>query len=155
MNVTIDSEEVRRTFLKLPIASVDKLNQLIQGAAIDTQREMRKEVNVGATGDLRRDIKYKMTGRLSAVVGSQLARAEWLEEGAGPRWVSVKEGSPLRRWADMKGINPWAVQKSIAKKGTKAHPFVKPTFQVMRPRVERDVVGGFSAFVRSVDNAGL
>lgn len=45
-----------------------------------------------------------------------------VEMGRGPHFVSAKE---LSGWAKSKGLNPWAVSKSIMKKGTKAQHFFK------------------------------
>lgn len=156
MQVTIDSAAVRKTFQELPGASVRRMNRLIETSAIDVQREMRMKVNVGATGELRRSIEYRMhPTRMSAEIGTKLARGRFLEDGTRPHWTSAKPGTDLYRWAIHKGISPYAVQRSIARKGTKAHPFVKPTFQKMGPRVERDIVGGFSRFIEEVNNGSI
>ena len=37
-------------------------------------------------------------------------------------------GSPLYRWANAKGIPPYAVAKKIGREGTKPQPFVEPAF---------------------------
>ena len=114
MNVTIDDKQVRRVFRQLPTASLRALNGLIETGAIDTQREMRREVNVGATGDGRRAIKYRLyPATLSAEVVPDFPYAEPLEKGSRPHPVSVKPGTSLYRWAIHKGINPYAVRASI------------------------------------------
>jgi HK97 gp10 family phage protein len=45
-----------------------------------------------------------------------------VEFGRGPHYVSPKELEP---WAKSKGLNPYAVSKSIFKKGTKGQHFFK------------------------------
>lgn len=45
-----------------------------------------------------------------------------VHEGTPPHYVSPKE---LEKWAAKKGLSPYAVSKSIQKKGTKANPFLK------------------------------
>jgi hypothetical protein len=156
MNITYDARDVKRVFNAYPVQSVKRLNQLIEGGAIDVQREMRMAVNVGATGETRRSINYK-TGNLSAEISSNLdpRRIAALEKGSRPHWTSARPGSPLHKWATHKGINPYAVQKSIAAKGTKAHPFIKPTFQKMRGPVERDILQGFGQFIGEVNNGRI
>lgn len=44
-----------------------------------------------------------------------------------------KKGNPppvsaLKKWAESKGLNPYAVSKSIGKKGIKAYPWVEESF---------------------------
>lgn len=155
MNVVVDDHAVRRVFRRAPEAAVRRLNQLIEASAIDTQAEMRRQVNVGVTGETRRSIRYRTNpGQLSAEIGSNLdpRRIEALEKGSLPHWTSARPGSPLHRWAKFKGLNPYAVQRSIAKKGTKAHPFIQPTYRTMKPKVERLVVTGMARFASEVDS---
>jgi hypothetical protein len=152
-SLTIDSREIRRVFGAYPVAATRRLMSLIEGAAIDTQREMRKNVNVGATGDTRRSIRYTTSpANLSATISPNVPNAEALEYGSRPHWTSVRPGTPLYRWATFKGISPYAVQRSIAKKGPQAHPFVQPTYRTMRPKVQRDVIAGVSKFIDEVNN---
>ena len=156
MNITYDARDVKRVFNAYPVQSVRKLNQLIEGSAIDVQGEMRMKVNVGATGETRRSINYKLDrGNLSAEIGTDLPHADALEKGARPHWTSARPGSSLHKWAVHKGISPYAVQRSIATKGTKAHPFAKPTFTKMRPRVVSDITRGFGQFIGDVNNGRI
>jgi hypothetical protein len=154
-NVVVDARQVREVFRRAPQAAVRAINQLVEAGAIDTQAEMRRQVNVGATGHGRRAITYTtQPSTLSAKVTPNFPYALPLEEGSRPHWTSARPGSPLAKWANMKGISPYAVQRSIAKKGTKAHPFVAPTYRLMIPRVQRLVVVGMNRFVREV-NSGV
>jgi len=156
MKVSYDDADVKRVFRALPEASLARLNQEIEGSAIDVQRSLRLEVNVGASGDLRRSIKYKMDrASFSAEIYADSPYADDLENGRGPRFVSVKVGSPLRKWADFKHINPWMVQASIKKKGTKAHPFVRPVFERAKVTVPRDIASGFGKFIREVNSGRI
>lgn len=120
---------------------------------------MREEVNVGATGDLRRSIKYKLHPvNVSAEIWPDSPYAEPLEKGSRPHWTSIKPGTSLYKWAKHKGFDAGgmrALQISIATKGTKPHPFVKPTYDVMKPRVERDVINGFGRFIQEVDSGNI
>lgn len=47
--------------------------------------------------------------------------AIYVHQGTSPHWVPIAALAP---WARRHGINPYAVQRSIAKKGTKANPFM-------------------------------
>ena len=52
--------------------------------------------------------------------------ADYVEKGTKPHWTSVHN---LERWANLKGINPYALQHSIATHGTKAHPFEEKVYR--------------------------
>lgn len=136
VTIDVDTRQVQAMLQRAPGFVRERLHRTLNMAAIATQRELRIAAPVAVTGDLRKSIKVELNG-LSAIVGPTTKYANAIEFGDGPKWVSVKDGSPLRDWADAKGINPYAVQRSIAKKGTKAHPFVVPTHTLMEPRINR------------------
>ncbi len=151
MQVVVDSAAVQAMLASAPAKVKDTIRMQIEGAAIAVQREMRIEANVGATGDLRRSIRYTYTpSLLQAEISPNVPYSADLEYGGPPRWVSVAPGTPLRAWADIKGLNPYAIRASIAKKGTKAHPFVQPTFEKMKPIVEEKIAAGIAAMVEGL-----
>lgn len=156
MEMIFDASEVLKVFRKLPERSLAVTNRLIRAGAIDIQREERIQVNVGASGELRRSIGFELhPERLSAEVGSTLERAIFLEEGTKPHWTSIDPGTDLYKWAKHKGFDEDGMrmlQLSIAKKGTKAHPFVAPTFKKMKPVVIRDIERGFLRYIDEVNN---
>ncbi|EKD89640.1 MAG: hypothetical protein ACD_33C00022G0001 [uncultured bacterium] len=72
-----------------------------------------------ATGKLYRSIKFNIKKNMLIV---QLAKhAIYLDKGTRPHMPPVDK---IKKWAASKGINVWALAKSIAKKGTKAYPFL-------------------------------
>jgi hypothetical protein len=155
MNVSFDADEVIRVFRAYPVASARRLLQLMEGAAIDTQGELRRNAPV-FDGQYRRSVQYRMNpAALEVEIKPTVNYAVPLEKGARPHWTSVRQGTPLRKWADAKGINPWAVQNSIATKGTKGQHVVKKTFATMKPRVEGDIVRGISKFVEEVNQGNV
>ena len=77
-------------------------------------------------GELKADIISTVIERKHSISGDVLSAAPYsayVEFGARPHWTSVKN---LEGWADRHGISPYAVQYSIAKKGTPAQPFLGP-----------------------------
>ena len=151
MRITVDDSQVIALFNRAPEAIRRTIGQLVEGAAIDIQREMRIIAPIAVTGDLRRSIRYTYSAAtLSAVIEPAANYAEDVEQGRKAHFVSVAEGTPLRAWAKLKGINPYALQNSIAKKGTKAHPFVQPTFEKMKPKVENDIASGIARLIGSL-----
>lgn len=154
--VKVDDRAVIDLFQRAPDVVKLRLRQLIEGSAIDIQREMRIAAPVAVTGDLRRSIRYTFSAaKLQAEVGPTVNYADDVESGTKPHLVSVAEGTPLRAWAKLKGINPWALQRSIAKKGTKKHPFVEPTFEKMKSKVEGDIISGLNEMVGGLQDGKL
>lgn len=87
----------------------------------------------GVTGDLRNAWvkEYKpFFGRMSS--GVKYASA--VEFGTAPHYVSPKVLAP---WAEKKGLNPYAVSKSIQRKGTKAHPFFQESVDYAEGGINR------------------
>lgn len=138
IDISVDDKRVRRLFERAPGAVRLRVRQIIEASAIDTQYEMRRDAPVAVTGQLRASIRYKVAPMgLQAEVRPHADYADEVEFGRGPGPVSVAQGTPLRKWAEFRGLNPYAVQSSIERKGTRPHPFVRPTFIKMKPRVER------------------
>lgn len=152
MSITIDAERVRQVFEAAPRTMAKKLNDFIYDGAVDIQREMR--INAPThDGQLRRSINIRASRRnFEAEVGSELKYAKYVEEGTRPHWTSVRQGSSLRKWADDKGINPYAVQRSIAMKGTKGQWFTQRTYNFNHRRVKSHIVGGLTQWVKEVDS---
>ena len=151
--ITINDAAVVKLFAAAPSVLQQATRRLIEAAAIDIQREMRIAANVGATGDLRRSIRYTFSpATLTAVIEPTVDYAPDVEYGSRPHYVSASPGTPLARWARMKGLNPFAVQASILKKGTRAHPFVSPTYEKMAPQVKEDIANGIALAVQGLTN---
>lgn len=158
LGIQIDAKQVAALFQRAPEATEARLRQLIEGGAIDVQRQMmmRATRNVGATGDYRRSIRYTLTPlKLEAEIGPNVPYADDLEDGTRPHWVSVKPGSSLARWANLKGINPYAIQHSIAKKGTKPHPIVHDTYNKMKGPVTANIARGMARFVQEMNDGRI
>jgi HK97 gp10 family phage protein len=136
ISIDVDSRQVQMMLKVAPDKVNDRLKRVLNVVAIETQREMRIAAPVAVTGDLRQSVKWDVTG-LTATIGPTAKHAEFVEKGTRPHWTSARPGSSLYKWASLKGISPYAVQRSIALKGTKAHPFVEPTHTLMEPRIIR------------------
>ncbi|NUQ07388.1 MAG: hypothetical protein HUU31_26185, partial [Anaerolineae bacterium] len=75
-------------------------------------------------------------GQVTAAVGSSLAYAPGVERGTPPHWVSVRQ---VTGWAARRGINLYAVQRAIAQRGTRPHPFLKPALDGQAGRLAAEV----------------
>lgn len=85
-----------------------------------------KQLAPADLGELREEIFSTVIERRDSISGDVLSAADYsayVEFGARPHWTSVRN---LEGWAERHGISPYAVQYSIAKKGTPAQPFMTP-----------------------------
>lgn len=148
----IEDAQVRALFERAPAMVTSRLKSLVEAAAIDVQREMRIAAPVAVTGQLRGSIRYVVSPmQIQAEIKPEVQYAEDVEFGTKPHPVSVAEGTPLLKWAKLKGINPYALKRSIERKGTKKHPFVEPTYTKMKPVVEAAIATGMSRLVEELN----
>lgn len=59
-----------------------------------------------------------------------------VEYGTRPHWPPV---AALAGWARRHGVSPYAVAASIAKHGTKAQPFMRPSFRQAAPKIRQEL----------------
>jgi hypothetical protein len=66
---------------------------------------------------------------------NQIAYADAVETGSKPHRPPAGPDSSLAQWCEMKGLNVWAVAKSIERKGTQPHPYIQPTYDATKETV--------------------
>ena len=145
LQVVFDGETViaylSKLATELPTAILDQLG-LVSEKVVEV---MREKVSVGATGNLKRSIGFTIVPEaLTSVIKPAEPYADFVELGTRPHVPPIDALTP---WADMHGINPWALQRSIAKKGTMAHPYIIPTYVEMGPEVAPLFAEGLAAFI--------
>lgn len=74
-------------------------------------------------------------GRFEGSFRSNAPYALAVHNGTRPHPVAAKS---LEAWARKRGLNPWAVAKSIAKNGTKANPFLKRAVDLQKDNVNKE-----------------
>lgn len=126
LKITVDDSALRRALEVAPVRVMRDMNVSLRRTAVMTQRLFRTEMPVGATGSLRRGVQYNFSSLLSVAIYPTSRHAEYVEHGTKPHWTSVKN---LERWAKMKGINPYAVQRGIARHGTRPQPFLHKVYE--------------------------
>jgi len=105
----------------------------IQKAVKDSSTVIQQEVKLKAPtsiGTLRKSIKRDL-GLMSASIYPTVEYAKYVHGGSRPHWIPKRElakGGSLYRWAKKKGLNPFAIAAGIARKGTKANPWIKEIF---------------------------
>jgi hypothetical protein len=86
---------------------------------------------------LMNSITHRITGRGNALVGEvgpSVRYGLYVERGSRPHWPPV---AALVGWARRHGANPYAVQRGIARRGTRARPFLVPAFTKNADRIVR------------------
>ncbi len=109
------------------------MNRSIKKAIIFLRGEATKETPMWVAGDLRRWYREKfknLEGKLYNI------RKYWyfVHEGTRPHWTSIRN---LDDWARIRWIPVRALQISIARKGTKANPFMTKTIEKSEKKVIR------------------
>lgn len=83
--------------------------------------------------------------RIIGVVGSNRVYAAAVEFGSRPHWAPIE---PLKVWARRHGANAYAVQRAIARRGTRAQPYLVPAFEENKLRIVRILGDGVKGIVR-------
>lgn len=87
------------------------------------------------TGRLQGSIHHTITGggaSLTGKVGPSVAYAIFVEKGTRAHYPPV---GAIKGWAGRHGMNPFALARGIARRGTRAQPFVLPAFERQRSKV--------------------
>jgi hypothetical protein len=162
LGMTVDDKQVRALFARAPDMIQLRMKSLIEREAIGIQREMTMATPVGVhggAGGLRGSVRYKLDlGGLRAEIKPTVPYADAVETGSKPHWVplsAIQEGQPLGDWAKVKGINPQALRVSIGRKGTKAHPYIKPTYDKTKPIAQRNIAAGIAQFAQELNDGRI
>lgn len=141
-SLNINMDEVRLWAAKID-ATAGKvvqsyINLALKNSANLVEQREHKEAPEGVTGKLNKSIKQFVT-EIAATIGPDhnLKYPIYVEKGTKPHMPPV---SAIQAWADAKGINAWALAKSISKKGTQANPFVERTFKATKDGVVAEFV---------------
>lgn len=143
----VDARELQKALRVAPDMVKRSAHNLLERGGIMTQGIMRTKVKTGVSGELKKSIRYYFRDYLTIVIEPTARHAAAHEYGSKPHWTSVRN---LERWAKMKGISPYALQRSIAKKGTKAHPYLQSTLREVDSRVLPDFTGGMSRTIGQI-----
>jgi hypothetical protein len=111
---------------------------------------------MGGTGGLSNNIGVTYTAMESAEIKptDQVPYADAVETGSQPHIPPAGPDSALAQWCELKGLNVWAVAKSIARKGTKPHPYIEPTYQEVKQPVAEKFSMGVSQYIERMTAYG-
>jgi hypothetical protein len=116
-------KQVQQIASKYPAVAEKHINKGIAKIFVKILDGVTKNAPFGVTGHLR-DNWESTIGGFQGKLKSKQEYSGSVEYGTRPHAVS---GASLKDWAQRRGLNPYAVAKSIAKKGTRANPFLKKT----------------------------
>ncbi len=142
--------EIRELFRSYPKVANEEINKgLLKSGKLIVGTEKR-EVPIGVTNHLRQSIGMRLM-RNSIIIVPKKKYAIPVHDGTKPHYVSVNNPrSPLRIWAIKKGLNPYAVQKKIMRKGTKANPFVDRTINMTNIKVRKIFVDVLERIIKRI-----
>jgi HK97 gp10 family phage protein len=154
-DIRMNSTAVEAALTEAAAAFPMYVNSWLVKAATLTKEEMESRVNQGIGAAMGQGIKNNITatygpGNVFVGPNSNVPYAIYLEKGTEPHRPPMHADSALAQWCEMKGLNIYAIAQSIAKKGTKAHPFVEPTYEVVKDPVEALFEGGVAQFVAKI-----
>lgn len=142
--------EIREVFRFYPKLADREIRRGLYKAGKLILRVEKRETPVGVTAQLRGSIGMRLTAG-SVMITPKKKYAIDVHEGTKPHYVPIKgKRAPLRIWAIKHGINPYALQKAIARKGTKANPFVNRTVRQTREKVMKIFVQVLENILREI-----
>lgn len=86
-------------------------------------------------------------GRFESALVSGTEYAKAVHNGTKPHFVSP---AALMKWSMKKGLNAYAVSKSIAKKGTMPNPFLQRAVDKSRDGMDRDLEKAIKDIIANV-----
>lgn len=132
-SVTMEAEAAIAMLEEKKVALSEAIDAWLVDSAELVRDTEREKASHGASGELQRsiDITYDLPAK-TALIAPGASYAGYVELGTTPHMPPVDAITP---WAEMHGLNPWAVAMGIKKHGTAAHPFVKPTIDELTPEL--------------------
>ena len=132
---------------KYPAIAEKHINMAINRSLVRLWGEEKIQAPV-YIGRLRDDWKLDV-GRFQGKLSSNAPYAMDIENGRGPHAVS---GTELMGWAAKKGLNPWAVAKSITKKGTKANPFFARSINAQADNIQKEFDTALQDIIKEINS---
>lgn len=120
---------------KYPAISEKHITKAISRALVRVFGEEKREAPVH-TGNLRDNWRLDI-GRFSGSLTSNAPYARDVHDGTP--LATLPSGATLKKWAEKKGLNPYAVAKSIAKRGHLiANPFLARAVEKQRANIDKE-----------------
>ena len=137
--------------LTLHLEGADRLTGALrrspQVVATEQVRAMTRSLLL-VEADARRNVRQDTRGLMNSIthrqrtagdtlvgeVGPSVRYGAYVERGTRPHWPPR---APLEGWARRHGVPVYAVQRAIARRGTRARPFLVPAYEKNRDAIAR------------------
>lgn len=139
-------DELIKKVEQFPQVSEKHVNKAINRSLVRVLGAEKREAPFGVSGGLR-DRWEVIMGRFTGTLRSGVGYASGVEEGTPPHPVSATAIAP---WAIKHGLNPWAVAKSIAKKGTKANPFFSRAIESQKEEIDKEFSSALDGILKEI-----
>lgn len=130
-----------------PAVSEPHVNKAINRSLVRILGQEKQQAPV-FTGNLRDNWKIDLD-RFQGALRSNAPYSMAVHFGSRPHMPPISAITP---WALKKGLNPWAVAKSIAKNGTKANPFLQKAVDLERDNVNKEFKEALDNIARDLAN---
>lgn len=150
IRVEIDSAEARKALEDFPGVMGSNVDRYLSRAAIEVAREAKIAAPKHFSA-LANSIRSEKDGNLAYVVAPGVNYGAAVEYGTGPaagKAAYFPNPGALEPYVKRNGGSAWALARYIFAHGTKPHPYMAPTAEKMRPRVEALVNEGVDAGIR-------
>ena len=117
-------DSIKAKFETMPARVLSEIKSAIRTGGHLIESNAKHELGGGKGGwDTGRMVNSIIPefGDFKAEISPHTNYAIYVHQGTSPHWAPI---SALAPWARRHGLNPYAVQRSIAAKGTKANPFM-------------------------------
>lgn len=153
LDVTMIGQDVIDAFLEVAAGMREAISEQLAVVSGLTKLTMMDNapVGVGGISGLRGSIGFTLDpANLTSEIKPTAPYADAVETGSKPHWAPHGPGSSLAAWAKLKGINVYALAWSIARKGTKAHPFIVPTYNQVQDAMGDVFASGLDGYIRGI-----
>jgi len=133
-----------------PEVSEKHVNTAIRKVLTRILGSEKREAPFGVSGILRDNWSINV-GRFTGTLESLAPYAVFVHEGTAPHFPPLDAIAP---WAIKHGIPPFVLARSIAKKGTKANPFLKRAVDAEDGHIESDFLQALEATLSELAQSG-
>lgn len=140
-------EELVKRLEKYPAISEPHVNRAINRSLVRILGQEKQQAPVG-TGNLRDNWRIDMS-RFAGTLASNAPYALSVHFGTRPHMPPAGD-SFFQLWCRKKGLNPWAVARSIARHGTKPNPFLQRAVDAEQENVSGEFKSALSAIVSAL-----
>lgn len=136
MQFTIEDHGFRKRLERTKTLLPNRIKEAVKKGTVLMLRKSQDTAPT-AFGDLKKSISADVQG-FAGRVRPTVQYAVYVHEGTRPHWMPSREWKPggsLFKWATRKGIPPFLVARAIARRGTKARPWMRRAYEANQSRL--------------------